>query len=116
MPAQVRGRMSGRRTDVGPDAGFRSGIRPSVRQVSRQSVSRQAVSRQVSRQAGPGRDPGGGRRTYLTLPAVSPPTRRFSMSMNRMTTGRIATIDTPNTYCQLVSYCPTNLVRATDSG
>lgn len=41
---------------------------------------------------------------YLTLPAVSPPTRRFSMSMNRMTTGRIATIETPNTYCQLVSY------------
>jgi hypothetical protein len=41
---------------------------------------------------------------YLTLPAVRPPTRRFSMSMNRMTTGRIATIETPNTYCQLVSY------------
>lgn len=41
---------------------------------------------------------------YFTLPAVRPPTRRFSMSMKRMTTGRIATIETPNTYCQLVSY------------
>ncbi len=44
------------------------------------------------------------RGSYFTLPAVRPPTRRFSMSMNRMTTGRIATIETPNTYCQLVSY------------
>jgi|GEM_PF-5535397 len=44
------------------------------------------------------------RGSYFTLPAVRPPTSRFSMSMNRMTTGRIATIDTPNTYCQLVSY------------
>lgn len=44
------------------------------------------------------------RGSYFTLPAVRPPTSRFSMSMNRMTTGRIATIETPNTYCQLVSY------------
>ncbi len=46
----------------------------------------------------------GSRVVYFTLPAVRPPTRRFSMSMNRMMTGRIATIETPNTYCQLVSY------------
>ncbi len=35
--------------------------------------------------------------SYLTLPAVSPPTRRFSMSMNSTTTGMIATIETPKT-------------------
>ena len=35
--------------------------------------------------------------TYLTLPAVRPPTRRFSMIMKRITTGMIATMDTPNT-------------------
>lgn len=34
---------------------------------------------------------------YLTLPAVRPPTRRFSMSMNSTTTGMIATIETPKT-------------------
>ena len=34
---------------------------------------------------------------YLTLPAVRPPTRRFSMIMKSTTTGMIATIDTPNT-------------------
>ena len=34
---------------------------------------------------------------YLTLPAVRPPTRRFSMIMNSTTTGMIATIETPNT-------------------
>ena len=41
-----------------------------------------------------GRKPG---TIHLTLPAVSPPISRFSMSMNRITTGRIATIDTPKT-------------------
>ena len=44
-----------------------------------------------------GRGAGARIRPYLTLPAVRPPTRRFSMSMNRMTTGMIATIETPNT-------------------
>ena len=34
---------------------------------------------------------------YLTLPAVRPPTRRFSMIMKSTTTGMIATIETPNT-------------------
>ena len=34
---------------------------------------------------------------YFTLPAVRPPTRRFSMIMKRITTGMIATIETPNT-------------------
>lgn len=42
------------------------------------------------------RDVGTARR-YLTLPAVRPPTRRFSMSMKRTTTGMIATTETPNT-------------------
>ena len=34
---------------------------------------------------------------YFTLPAVRPLTSRFSMSMKRITTGRIATSETPNT-------------------
>ena len=37
------------------------------------------------------------RPSYLTLPAVRPPTRRFSMIMKSTTTGMIATIETPNT-------------------
>src|SRR5690625_2439161 len=36
-------------------------------------------------------------RSYFTLPAVRPPTRRFSMSMNRIMTGTVATIEPPNT-------------------
>lgn len=47
------------------------------------------------------RPAGGGRARraarYFTLPAVRPPTRRFSMSMKSTTTGMIATTETPNT-------------------
>src|SRR5699024_701337 len=42
--------------------------------------------------------------THLTLPAVSPPIRRFSISANSATTGRIATMETPNRFCQEDSY------------
>ena len=35
--------------------------------------------------------------SYLTLPAVRPPTSRFSMIMKSTTTGMIATIETPKT-------------------
>jgi len=37
---------------------------------------------------------------YLTDPAVSPPISRFSMKLNRMTTGTMAIMATVNRYCQ----------------
>src|SRR3954465_8479274 len=57
----------------------------------------------------------GGTGPYLTLPAVSPPARYFSIAMNSSTDGTIATIDTPKRYCHAASYWPTNLLSATGS-
>jgi hypothetical protein len=53
---------------------------------------------------------------YLTLPAVNPPTKYFSILMKRITTGMIAIAVVVNRYSQATSYCPTKVVIPVEIG
>src|SRR3712207_3050040 len=53
---------------------------------------------------------------YLTLPAVSPLTRYFSIEANRITTGTIAIAEAANRYCHCVWLSPMKPVIPSVSG